>query len=176
MQMMKEAGAKLQQENVQLKAGVQADMAKIQSAQQTKMAEIDLERQIQAEKAKLAQEEAQAKFALERDKALALLDLKRLEMGASADADYTAAIAKIQSLALIHETKIQALFEKEAATREAAGEAQEKTDAAAQAGAMREQFASAIQEIVKGLRESASAKKSITMTLPDGRKASATVQ
>jgi hypothetical protein len=174
-QMMQQAGQKLQAENVQLKAGTQADMAKVAATRETKMAEIALDREVQMEREKLAREAAEANFRLERDKALALLDLERLKLGANADADYDTAIAKIQNLALIHQTKVQAIFDKEAAARDAAEGETESANAAAEAGALNQQFVGALQQVVNGLKEVASAKKSITMTLPDGRTASAQV-
>jgi hypothetical protein len=175
VQAMQEAGQKLQQENAQLKAGTQEGLAKVAATREAKMQEIQLERDVQAERAKLAREEAEANFILERDKALALLNIERLKLGANADADYDAAIAKIKNLALIHETRVQAIFDKEAAAREAEAGAAESQSAAAEAGAMNQQFTGALQEVVNGLKEVANAKKQITMTLPDGRKASAEV-
>ena len=59
MQMMQEEGAKLQQENVQLKAGAQVKMAEMQVKQQAESAQMQLEGQVRASEQKLAQEQAQ---------------------------------------------------------------------------------------------------------------------
>jgi hypothetical protein len=93
----------------------------------------------------------------------------------NSDGAVDAAIQKVAALATVHQTKIQAIFDKESAAREAAAEgetkAQEASDSAAQVNALQQQFMGAVQEIVKGLQ----GKKSITMKMPDGRTATAEV-
>lgn len=172
---MKEGLQKLAQENMQLKAGTQADMAKIAATREAKMAELALEREVQAAQIQMERERAEATIELERAKAVANLELERMKIDAGANGEVDAAIAKVASLATIHQAKVQAIFDKETAAREAVAEGEEKAQAAsdstAQVQALQQQFMAAIQEIVKGL----TAKKTVSMTMPDGRKASAQV-
>ena len=130
---------------------------------------------MQAAQIEMERERAQATIALERAKAVAQLEIERMKIDATADGDVDAAIAKVSSLAAIHQAKVQAIFDKENAARDAVaegeGKAQAASDSAAQVQALQQQFMAAIQEIVKSL----TAKKTVSMTMPDGRKASAQV-
>jgi hypothetical protein len=123
----------------------------------------------------MERERAQATIELERAKAVAQLEIERMKIDASANGEVDAAIQKVAALANMHQTKVQAIFDKETITREAKAEgetkAQEASDSAAQVAVLQQQFTSAIQEIVKGL----TAKKTVQMTMPDGRKAHAEV-
>ena len=172
---MQEKGQELMQENEQLKSGAQADMAKVQVTREAKMAELALEREVQAAQIQMERERAQATIELERAKAVAQLELERMKISANADGDVDAAIQRVAALATVHQTKVQAIFDKEAASREAQEEGAEKekaaADSTAQVQALQKQFTAAIQEIVKGL----TAKKTVSMKLPDGRTASAEV-
>jgi hypothetical protein len=172
---MQEGLQKLAQENMQLKAGTQADMAKIAATREAKMAELKMEREVQDERNRLAREQAQAEIDLAELKAAAELRLEKMRIDATANGEVDAAIAKVSSLATIHQTKVQAIFDKESAAREASAEGEEKAQAAsdstAQVQALQHQFTAAIEEIVKGL----TAKKTVQMTMPDGRHASAQV-
>jgi hypothetical protein len=172
---MKEGLQKLAQENMQLKAGTQADMAKIAATREAKMAELALEREVQAAQIQMERERADAQIALERAKAVAQLEIERMKIDANADGDVDAAIQKVANLATVHQAKVQAILDKENAAMDAVAEGEEKAQAAsdstAQVQALQQQFMAAIQEIVKGL----TAKKTVSMTMPDGRKASAQV-
>lgn len=186
MQQLQEQVKKLSEENQMLQANTQTEQAKIQAAGQadaakaaaqreSKMADLQLERDVQAEKIKLAREQAQADVALARDVAVAQLNLERMKIDASANGEVDGAIAKVQNMAQMHQTKVQAIFDNANASREAAAEGeankQEANDSAAQVGALHKEFAGAMQEVVKGLH----AKKRISITMPDGRKATADV-
>jgi hypothetical protein len=174
MQQMQEEGAKLQQENVQLKAGAQVQAMKINADHQAAQADLQLQKQKQDGELQLAREKAEAEIALKRSVAEADLQLERMKAHLDADGAVDAAIQKVGALATVHQTKIQAIFDKESAKQEVAaaeGEAQEASDATAQVQALHKQFMEAIQEIVKSL----TAKKTINMQMPDGRSATAQV-
>ena len=176
MQQMQEEGQKLQQENVQLKAGAQVQAMKVQADQQAARAEFAIQKQKQDGELRLAREKAIAEINLKREVAEAELRLEAMKAGLDADASVDAAINKVVNLATVHQTKIQAIFDKETAQREAKAEgeekAQEASDSAAQVQALHSQFIDAVGQIIDALQNQ---KKSISLKMPDGRTATAEV-
>ncbi len=175
---MQEEMAKLQQENVQLKAGAQVQAIKINADQQASAAEFANQKAKQDGELQLARDKAVAEINLKREVAAAEIELEKLKAGIGSDAAIDTAIQKVGALATVHQTKIQAIFDKEAAKQEVANaeaegeaKAQDSSEAVAQVQALQQQFMQAIQEIVKGL----TAKKNITLKMSDGRTATATV-
>ena len=63
---MQEGLQKLAQENIQLKAGTQSDMAKVQADHDSKMKALQLEEAVEEEKARLARKKADDEIALKR--------------------------------------------------------------------------------------------------------------
>lgn len=186
MQDMQEQMKKLTQENQALKSGQQESMAKMQAEsqmeqqklaaeQQSAQADFALQKQKQDGDLQLQRERAAAEIQLKREVAEADLQLERMKIDASSEAEVDKAIQKVSNLATIHQTKIQGIFDKEAASREAQAEgeqkAQEQSDSTAQVAAMQKQFADALKQVVDGL----TAKKHVTMTLPTGGTATAEV-
>ena len=189
MQQQGEELQKLAQENQALKQDQQSEMAKLQVKQQADMQELAQKRelaaldlQLQREQAQaeiqLAREKAQAEIELKRAVAVADLEIERMKMSMSAESDIDSAIAKVSSLTATHMAKVQGMFDKEAATRDAQAKTDEgeqkaakDADSSAQLAAMQEQFMAGVQEIVAGLN----AKKTIKMQLPSGGTATAEV-
>ncbi len=178
MQMMQEEGAKLQQENVQLKAGAQVQMQKISADQQAQaqkisadqqasQAEFALQKQKQDGELQLQREKAMAEIELKRAIAVAELELERMKLTEGANADVEGAIAKVKAMVAVHETKIHGELSKAVAGKE---EKSAQPDVAGMQQ-MHNSFLDAVGKIVDGLK----AKKKVSMTLPDGRTASAQV-
>ena len=76
---MQEGMQKLQEENVQLKAGAHTDMVKIQADHDAKMKELQLKRAIAEEEAKLAREKAAAEIELKRMTAAADAEIEGMK-------------------------------------------------------------------------------------------------
>jgi hypothetical protein len=174
MQAMAEEGAKLQQENVQLKAGAQSKAMQTQADHDAKMKELELEKVVEREKANLAREKAEAEFRLKKWIAEQELAIERMKAANEADAEVDQAISKVQSMATIHETKVQGLLQKDAAGREA-GEAQASSEnSAAQVQEVTRAFVDGVQQIVEALKQKQN--RNLSITMPDGRQVKATVE
>lgn len=167
---------KLTEENQALKQDQEADMMKIQTQSQVKAAELELKQQnMQAEFAlkresqeqemQLAREKALAEITLEREIAAMKLALEQEMNAANSDADIDAAIAKIQTLVSVHETKMQGMAKPDG---DGAAMADDGGDTSQ---AMQQNFMEAVNAIVEKL----SAKKTVSMKMPDGRVATATI-
>jgi LPS sulfotransferase NodH len=106
---------------------------------------------------------------LERMKAAAQLEIEKLKINASADADVEMAIGKIKSLALIHETKMKAAISQKEAEQE--GEANGAAEGEKVNNAQSAEFSQALKQIVDGLQS----KKKISITRQNGQITGATV-
>jgi len=166
---MQEMGQEIQD----LKAGVQSDIAKIEANKEAKLVELEAERQINEAKLQLAREEAMAQIELKRVVAEAELEIEQMKVAATTDGTNEAAIQKVISLADKTMIKVQAVFDKETAKLGAEREQGEEdsSDASAEVGKLQQDFLQAVQMIVDGLK----GKKQVSMTMPDGRTANATV-
>jgi len=175
MQKMQEEGQKLQQENQALKQDQQGEMVKVQAKQQAAMAELDLKRQIQGAELQLERERVEATIILEREKAVAQLELERMKMDVNSDGDVDMAIQKVQNLVMKHEAKMSSMIEIDAAKRtetaEGEAEAHEESESAQSMATMHQQFIESVGQIIEALQS----KKKVSMTMPDGRTATAEV-
>lgn len=175
---MQEDAQKLQQENQALKTDQQTEVAKLQAKSAADMqavaqkrelatAEFQFESWKQQEELRLQRERAEAEVALEIWKAQQMQELEARKIAATADGEIDGAIAKVQNLATVHLTKMQGMHsaQTEAKNAKVAG------DSNAVMQSMHKEFISGVQDILKTL----TAKKKVSMTLPDGRKASAEV-
>lgn len=172
MQQMQEAGAKLQQENTQLKSGAQEAQSKIaahsQEAQaklqvhaQEKQAELQLSAATAQQEMAMERERAAHEIALEREKAAAALHLEHEKEKASQETELRK--AALQAATQIEVARINSTKDAAAGVAPVEG---------AQAGDIMKQILATQQQLL----EKHAAPKRISMTLPDGRQASATVQ
>jgi hypothetical protein len=172
VQVMNQAGQEMGQRLQEAESGVAQAQMKTQAEHQARMRELDMERQVEEAKAKLARDKAMAEIELKRAIAVAELEIERMKIVDGASAEVDAAIAKVQNMIALHETKMQGVIEKDAAGRED-GEAKassEQSMAAMQE--MHRAFLDGVGQIVAALSEK---KKRIEMVMPDGRKATAEV-
>lgn len=170
-------------------AGAEEVMAsqqeELQSAKQqeaAKIRQLELDAKFKEREQELRRLEAEAKAQLELFIAEQKIALQAMELQAKIEGDVDGAIQKIMSLAQKTLIQIQALFEKERAKEEGKAEAEAEgeemeneeraTEAvASQVAELQKGFTEAVAQIVEGLQ----AKKTVSMKMPDGRTATATV-
>jgi hypothetical protein len=165
-QMMKQGLQELAQDNQQLKSGVQEGMAKISANHDEKMKALALDEKVALEKARIAREQFEFEKQLEIDKANHEIDLEERKAVAA------------------HGIK-QKELEFEQTCR--AQDQQEKTklDNETGATALAPNMVESMKAMVEGLKEVSQTQqlmieqmgkpKTVSMTMPDGRQASATV-
>ena len=164
----------LQAEKQELEAGTKVEMAKIALRQREMTAEQGLQKQKQDADLKREREKAMAEIALKRAVAVAELEIEKMKVLGAAGVEVDSAIAKVQNMVMLHQTKVQGLIDKENAAREGKEEGQTQGSEATMAALqdMNKTFLEAISQIVEGLKEK---RKHISMVMPDGRKATAEV-
>lgn len=176
MQQMQDELKKLSEENQALKQDQQMDMMKLQSESQIKAVELEqeqanltaqfaLKKQMQDAELQLEREKAISELELEREIAVMKLQLEQEINSANSDADIDAAIAKIQTLVSVHETKMQGMAKPDSDDGPLSEDGGDKTQA------MQQNFMEAVNSIVEKL----SAKKTVSMKMSDGRIATATI-
>ena len=168
---MQEGLQKLAQENLQLKAGAQTDMAKIQADHDAKMKQLALERAVAEEEAKLAREKAIAEIELKRMTCEADVEMEGMKLGMEKDT----AMKKLD-------------FDKEVKTREMMMNAEVEKEAEAEKVAPQlidsmksivQEFAQIVaqqQEFQNKLVSEMSKKKTITAKSSTGTTLQATIQ
>lgn len=166
MQQMDEAGKALQAENQQLKSGAKEADAKIQASHAEKMEQLKLDEAVEKERARLADERMQREYALKKWQVEQEVELERMKAAIGIEKDIDGAIAKITRMA-------DAFLIKTTGMVESADGADAPTngDASESVAKLQDDFLKGVEQIIASLQ----AKKTVTMTLPGGRKATAEV-
>jgi hypothetical protein len=163
--MLKQQLGEATQELQKAKAGEGPKMAAIAADQQKAQAEFALRKQEQDAELQLQREKAQAEIQLKRDIAVADLEIERMKLGAAADTEVDAAIAQVQNLFKLHETKIGGLMQNQAEGDRAANA--EATNQAIHA--QNADLVSAVQQIIAGLTQKKEENKRINLIRQNGQ-------
>jgi hypothetical protein len=142
-------------------------MREIAARQQEAQAEFALQKQKQDGELRLQRERADAEIALKRAIAVAELEIEKMKLSAAADADVDTAIAKVKSMVMLHEAKMQGVIEKDAAVREGVEGAQAQSGEASLAAMqdMHRAFLEGVGQIVESLQ----AKKNVNIIRREGQ-------
>lgn len=191
MQQMQEGMQKMQQENMQLKAGAQVQAMKVKADSFAEKAKLDMKKQVDQAELALQKQKDDSAIALERAKVAGQLALEKmkaeesikLERFKAEESNRTEGLKAAGGLELEKgKSEAQIALKKQEArlnAPEAAASAIEEADKSAEEAkaaveemkAMQKEFLATIKELIGN----ANANKKISMTLPDGRTASAQV-
>ena len=175
LQEIGQAAQELSEENQQLKSGVQVQGMKVQADAKSKQDALEVEKIVQGERQRLARDQFEFEKRLELDKARLDIELQKMKMDADSDGDVDMAIQKVQNLVMKHEAKMSSMIEIDAAKRtetaEGEAEAHEESESAQSMATMHQQFIESVGQIIEALQS----KKKVSMTMPDGRTATAEV-
>ena len=182
MQQIQQMQQALEGKQMEIQAGIQASMQeaqlKIASNERIKGAELQLDRgriggDLELRQKEMQSEQQLAVFESERAERMKQLEmsLENMRITSSNDVDIDAAVKKIQSMIQLHEARMQMMLEKSDSEGKEAGEYAKKQSDMEGIAAMHQQFIESVSQIVGALQ----AKKSISMTMPDGRVATAEV-
>ncbi len=164
-----------QMQLAQLAAQTQKELEQMRSQHQSQMEMFKANNELRdsGDKNQQAREQFEFDKQLEIDKARLDIELQKMKMDSDGDVDM--AIQKVQNLVIKHEAKMSSMIEIDAAkrTESAKGEvvAHEESESAQSMATMHQQFIESVGQIIEALQS----KKKVSMTMPDGRTATAEV-